>query len=308
MVIMEETSHSVWVNSEALKRAGLTGKNPTPPIGGEIMLNDQNEANGILLENAGIWILDKAFDPILYPELEEYAVQGLEIGLESLAANGITSFVDARCYWSRGNHKAYEKLEKANKMTARAVLALWADPAATNDTAQIASLKQLYSNDNDKLVRRTAIKVYQDGIIPTRTAKLLQDYTADSPDYGIGNRGMNYFTRDRLAAYVAELQDFEQTGQGFDFLVHVIGDAATREALDAFEFNYKPDTRHRCTHIELVDPKDWPRFANLSVIADAQVAGDFALDTSLAFADMIEKVGKERGENFIPIRSLQGNL
>lgn len=86
----------------------------------------------------------------------------------------------------------------------------------------------------------------------------------------------------------------------------MIGDAATREALDAFESNHKQGTRHRCTHIELVDPQDWPRFEQLNVIADAQVAGDFALPTSLAFADMLNKVGLERGENFIPIRSLQG--
>ena len=87
---MEETSHSVWVNSEALKRAGLTGLHLQAPIGGEIMLNAKNEANGILLENAGIWILD--FDP----ELKNLALEGLKNGLSELAYNGITSFVDAR--------------------------------------------------------------------------------------------------------------------------------------------------------------------------------------------------------------------
>ena len=93
---MEETSHSVWVNTEALKRAGLTGKNPEEPIGGKIMLNQNQEANGILLENAGIWIMDMAFDQKLYPDLVAYADEGLKNGLADLAANGITSYVDAR--------------------------------------------------------------------------------------------------------------------------------------------------------------------------------------------------------------------
>lgn len=188
VIIMEQTSHSVWVNSEALKRAGLDGVNPQAPTGGKIMLNKENRANGILLENAGNWMMDKALDQNLYPELKALAVTGLTNGLMDLAKNGITSFVDARCYWQRGNHMAYESVEKSNKMTARAVLAMWAYPAATDDAKQIQDLIGLYSNPKNGMVRRTQIKAYQDGIIPTRTAKVLEDYKLDKPDYGIGNR------------------------------------------------------------------------------------------------------------------------
>ncbi len=69
VIIMEETSHSVWVNTEALKRANLLGKNPEAPIGGRVMLNQKQEANGILLENAGIWIMDMAFDKVFKEQL-----------------------------------------------------------------------------------------------------------------------------------------------------------------------------------------------------------------------------------------------
>ena len=63
-------------------------------------------------------------------------------------------------------------------MTARAELAMWAYPAATDDHKQIEALKGYYSNPTEpnNLVRRTAVQVYQDGIIPMRTAKVLEDY------------------------------------------------------------------------------------------------------------------------------------
>ena len=35
-VMMEETSHSVWVNSEALKQVGLDGQNPKDWIGSKV--------------------------------------------------------------------------------------------------------------------------------------------------------------------------------------------------------------------------------------------------------------------------------
>jgi predicted amidohydrolase YtcJ len=309
VVIMEETSHSVWVNTEALKRAGLLGKNPQAPIGGKVMLNADNEANGILIENAGNWIMDMAFNQVLYPKLIPLADEGLVAGLDELAKNGITSFVDARCYWQRENHKSYERVEFGNKMTARAVLAMWAYPAATNDDAQIEALANFYNNPMDGMVKRTQIKVYEDGLFGVRTARVLKPYLLPTPDYGIGDFGLNYFTQQRLGEYINALQiGLGQDGtEGYDFMVHVVGDAATREVLDAVRDNPHPiegASRHRCTHVELVDESDRPRFKALNVIADAQVAGDFALSGSPAHKDMVKMVGP-RGEDSIPIKSLK---
>ena len=115
---------------------------------------------------------------------------------------------------------------------------------------------------------------------------------------------MNYFTEARLTDYIGALQRDVSGAEGYDFIVHVVGDAATREVLNSVEANPNPGSRHRCTHVELVSPEDYPRFGRLGVIADGQVAGDFAVNTSLAFKDMLAMVGP-RGQNTIPIRSLQ---
>ncbi len=58
---------------------------------------------------------------------------------------------------------------------------------------------------------------------------------------------------------------------GFQIQIHSIGDAATTESLDALAYaqkvNGKHDWRPDITHLQLVDPKDYRRFAKLGVTA-----------------------------------------
>lgn len=74
-----------------------------------------------------------------------------------------------------------------------------------------------------------------------------------------------------------ELQNLDGRGEGYDLMVHVIGDAAVRSSLNAVQnspaTSYEP--RHRLTHVELINPTDIPRFKQLGVIADPQVKTEF---------------------------------
>ena len=54
------------------------------------------EPNGIVLENAGIMMFERAMDPKVYNELRALNLEALKNGLYTLAQNGITSAVDAR--------------------------------------------------------------------------------------------------------------------------------------------------------------------------------------------------------------------
>ena len=82
---------------------------------------------------------------------------------------------------------------------------------------------------------------------------------------------MNYFDGARLETFITALET-----TGFDFHIHAIGDRGITEALDAIEgarlTNGNIGARHRITHLEIVDPLDYPRFAALNVTADMQVA------------------------------------
>jgi len=65
---------------------------------------------------------------------------------------------------------------------------------------------------------------------------------------------------------------------GLQIATHAIGDGGVRTTLDAYEHarkvNGKRDSRHRIEHIELIDPADIPRIAELGVVASLQpIAG-----------------------------------
>ena len=79
-IIMEQTSHSVWVNSEALKQANLDVTTIQNNVNGNVyMLNAAKTGlNGILLENAGISIMEMAMDPTQHTTLVDMAYQGLK--------------------------------------------------------------------------------------------------------------------------------------------------------------------------------------------------------------------------------------
>ncbi len=78
--------------------------------------------------------------------MEAYDRDALYWGLASLAANGITSCVDARAYWKRKSHEAWIESNDLGTMTVKAILSLWIYPEEVDDDAQIATLKGLYQN------------------------------------------------------------------------------------------------------------------------------------------------------------------
>lgn len=294
VIIMEQTSHSMWVNSKALELAGITLNTENPP-GGIIFREEQtDEPNGILIDNAGNMVMDLAMAPT--SETLENDYLGLtEFMLPELAKHGITSICDARTYWKRDHHLTWQQLEKDGELTVRINLGLWAYPNE-NDARQIEKLKSLYSDNPQSLLRINQIKLYSDGIIHNTTAALKAPYLIDFFEEPTNN-GLNYFTEDRLANYITQLE-----GIGFDFHIHAIGDRGVHEALNAIEQSATNKGRHRLTHVEIVDPIDYNRFNQLNVTADCQVAGDFTQPGH--WHENEELIGSKRSEHIIPLKSL----
>ena len=100
VIIMEQTSHSMWVNSKALELAGMNMNTPNP-VGGVILKDEDNQLMGILIDNAGNIAMELAMKPT--PKKDENDYYGLtDFVLPELAKHGITSIADARTYWKRG--------------------------------------------------------------------------------------------------------------------------------------------------------------------------------------------------------------
>ena len=292
VIIMEQTSHSMWINSKGLELAGITAVSKNPQ--GGIIMKDNGALNGILIDNAGDVAYQQALTALKdangeYDGMVSYV-------LPELAKHGITSVSDARTYWKRDQHKTWKNLADNGKLTARFNLGLWAYPTA-DDASQIASLKTLFESNENSLLKINQIKLYSDGITHNTTAALHSNYKEDYFNLPTNN-GLNYFTENRIAKYIQELESV-----GFDFHIHAIGDRGVTEALNAIQKSGSDKGRHRLTHVEMVSLSDMNRFKQLNVTADAQVAGDFTQPQNWHHNNHL--LGSTLADNQVPIKSLK---
>lgn len=292
VIIMEQTSHSMWINSKGLELAGITATTENPQ--GGIIIKEAGVLQGILIDNAGDVVFQQAVAALNDADGEYNGM--VEYVLPELAKHGITSVSDARTYWKRDQHKTWKNLADDDKLTARFNLCLWAYPTEA-DASQIASLKSLFSNDNDSFLKINQIKLYADGITHNTTAALHSNYKEDY-FHQPTNNGLNYFTESRIAKYIAELE-----GTGFDFHIHAIGNRGVTEALNAIQQSGTPKGRHRLTHVEMVTSADINRFKALNVTADAQVGGEFTQPEY--WHDNDHLLGSDLANNQVPIKSLK---
>ena len=180
-----------------------------------------------------------------------------------------------------------------------------ADPATM--LARVADLRSTYARPG---VEIDNLKLFFDGVIeyPTQTAALLKPYrvnkgTKDDPRWVRGkDRGPTYWKPSVAGPAVAAAD-----AAGWQVHVHAIGDRAVRSALDAFEgaiaANGRTDGRHTITHLELVDPKDFPRFGKLGVLASMQM--QWAERDSYTVERLRDYLGRKRWRNTYPAGSLR---
>ncbi|MEZ9548975.1 MULTISPECIES: amidohydrolase [Vibrio] len=267
VVIMEQTSHSMWVNSKALKIARISPQSPDPQGGAYLKDPASGKLNGILLDNAGDQVMEMAWNS--QSELFEQSYQGLMYGLEEAAAHGITTIGDGRMYWKRGWYDVWLEAEQNQDLTARVSLRPWVYPSMALPS-QLEVFEKMYSDDKSRLLLVEQVKMYSDGIFINGTAKTLapylDTYLPSSPN------GLNYIPPAQMKQWLTALEKI-----GFSAHIHAIGDGAVRESLDAIESVRKQGSQkpYTLTHVELINDEDVPRFKQLGVTADFQVGSDY---------------------------------
>lgn len=247
--------HSVWVNSKALAIAGVTRSTPDPPYGRIERDPATGEPSGTLREGAAGLV-----SKFLPKRSANDFVEGLREALRIANRLGLTSLVEASA--SEEDLAAYAALEARGELTARVLASLHCNPGkGLAEVPRLAALRAKYAG---KRLRTTAVKIFADGVLETRTAAVLEPYVGFPGDLGKPNLEPVAFAP--LAAALDK--------EGFQIHVHAIGDRAIRMTLDALEAaraaNGARDARHHLAHLELIDPADIPRFRRLNVVANFQ--------------------------------------
>jgi len=290
VLLWSADGHTGWANSKALAIAGITHDTPDPPDGRIDRDPQTGEPIGSLQEGA-VDLVDR-FAP---PASPEQRMNGLRYAVRMLNAYGITGLQDASV--SLPDLETYAALDQAEGLTLHAVVAQWWERA--EGLEQIAGMERRRQQFTRGHVRATTVKILQDGVMENYTAALLEPYLVDGSP-----RGIPMIEPETLKRVVTALD-----AKGFQVHFHAIGDAATRQCLDAVQSarasNGPRGLRHHISHLQLIDPVDIPRFRELGVVANFQplwaYADAYINELTLPF------LGQERTERMYPIGSVHAN-
>jgi predicted amidohydrolase YtcJ len=282
--------HTMWVNSEALRRAGIDAGTPEPAAG-QIVRRAGGSPLGTLREWGAI---GPVLDLLPAPGPAEQAAALAEVSA-LFAAAGITWVQDA---WVDPDQvDAWLATARAGLLRFRANLAFRAEPTLWKDQLEdfAAGRDRVREGAPDWLTART-VKFFADGVIEAGTAALLDPYHDCPHSHGIAN-----WTPAELADAIAAAD-----AAGFQAHVHAIGDGGVRLALDAIaetaRRNGPADRRPVLAHVQLVDPADLPRFADHGVIANLEPL--WAQPDPLMTELTLPRVGPARGARQYQIATL----
>ena len=249
--LVHVTGHVAVANSLALKHTEIT-EDTSNPTGGEIERDAAGNPTGMFKEGSAMEFVEQKIPEPTNVERR----RGIELVLEELARNGVTSAQDNSA-WE--DFLVYHDLKEEKKLTVR--ITEWLP-----FMAPLTELQNMRSEGGttDPWLKTGALKMVADGALGSRTAAMLAPYS-DDPD----NRGIMTIEPEKLKAMALERDKL-----GFQLAFHAIGDRTNRVALDVFEsvlrVNGTRDRRDRIEHAQVVAPEDIARFGTLHVVASMQ--------------------------------------
>ncbi|MFD9959794.1 amidohydrolase [Amycolatopsis sp. NPDC058986] len=290
-VLHHASSHSVWVNSAALRRAGITAATPDPPAG-EIVRDEHGEPTGLLVESAQ----DLVARLIPRPGREE-RLDVIVRAMRRLNGLGVTSVTDPIVtpeLW-----RDYQDLHAAGRLTVRVnALLHWDWPSPITSAASLRRALESASFGGDDLLRAGGIKLFADGVPTHCTAWMHQPY----PD---GSHGDLVTVGDSTESRVDELRALVAAAhrKRVQAQVHVTGDRAADAVVDAIEAAAAadpwPEARHVLIHGTFLSPAVHERLARhgIGVITSS-------LMRTYSGPSMVRTVGEAQWARAFPARAL----
>ena len=238
--------HAGWCNSKALELAGITAD--TKVQGGEVLVKN-GEPSGVLIDNA------MGFVSMLIPGItQDQQEKGLLEAQNNCFAAGLTSVTD--CGLDKATILLMDEMQKAGNLKIRVNAML--NPTQENFDFFVKKGK---AYKTDRLLVNT-IKIYADGALGSRGALLMDEYSDDKGNHGLQIEKQDYYDMICQLAY----------DNNFVVATHAIGDGGNRLMLDTYGkfLKGKNDRRWRIEHAQIINPDDFKKFAEFSVVPSIQ--------------------------------------
>lgn len=277
------TSHFMYVNSMALRIAGIDRNTPDPQ-GGVIRRDEQGEPTGVLEETAVdlIWYKDE----LGFLGTRDEKIRGLKEATDYYAARGYTTANQGLV----GDAEIMQEGEKQGYLGIRCTLWSAPEPAAKYAKENVKSEGNMFF--------MTGGKEFQDGSIGCGTAYLTKPYYTKLPDRSADYCGSPVWSREELTELVKKVHN-----AGAQMHIHCNGDAAIDDVLYAYEQaqleNPCPDPRHVVVHAQM------SRMDQLEKMKELGVTPTFYVPTLYPNGDIFEStyLGPERCEHVDPIKT-----
>lgn len=278
VIVQHRGGHTAFVNSMALKMAGVDDHTPDP-TGGRF----EHDADGHLTGFVGDAAARVFFKLIPDKTTRDDYRKGAALISKMFTSKGVTSACDADA--SPEDLQGYEDGRDSGELRMRVYSIV---SATALDRFMAAGI---HSGFGDDWVRIGGVKQYADGSISERTAWLSQPYIG-IPNYS----GLQLSTREQLYEIGRKAH-----AAGWQLATHANGDLAIDRILGVYEQiqkeNPRKDPRFRIEHCTLLNDSLIQRMRALSVIP-----APFSCYVYF-HGDVMHFYGEERTKNMFPMRS-----
>jgi predicted amidohydrolase YtcJ len=279
--------HNAAINSKACEAIGLDASVADPP-NGKFVRDAKGVPTGLIYEDAIDWVRKRM--PKL--SLDAY-FDGVRFGQDLCSRHGITGVLDALV---RERHmKVYCDLDRAGELKVRVRATAKVNPSESVADA-LGRLDALRCDFRTPMAQVHSAKFFLDGVLENRTAVMIEDYS----DTEGGNAAL-FFDEEHLKQLFIAFD-----AARYQLHIHVIGDGATRVALDDIEAaratNGVWPSLHQLAHVQVIDPADIPRLRTLGVVANIQPLWARCEPSVTEVA--LPLVGEKRGRWMYPWRTI----
>ena len=235
VLVVRACGHIAAANSRALQLAGIDRNTPDPE-GGLIDRDEHGEPTGVLRESAQTMVRN-----VMPPPTLEQAKAALLAAGANFLSQGVTSWAEAGVR-DDIHMRAYQELANEGTLPVRSYLMMMIDETLDN----LIELG-ITTGFGDEWLRIGPAKLFLDGSIGGRTARMSKPYEGETDNVGLWMQEPQEFKDKFKKAHMA----------GFQCCAHAIGDAAISLLLDcyeeALEAQPRADHRHRIEHCSIVD-------------------------------------------------------
>lgn len=264
IVIKRVCLHTAVANTMALSKAGI-GKGYDFGVGGTVVLDEDGMPNGIFREQASKIYDELIPDPFLIPEnKKKYMKKGFDLAVQY----GLTMMhTYAAEIWKYSEDiNDYIELNRKGELPVRMTVCLdyfYDKPFVTKAERE----------DPFRAAQFGTFKIFSDGSLGSRSAKLFEPYDDDPTTDGILVISQEDLNEKMLKGYEMGLQP----------AIHCIGDKGLDVVLTAIEYTLEKSREHgmtqreqddrlpfRIIHAQMANPELIERMAKLPVVLDIQ--------------------------------------